>query len=96
MKSIYQVIRRPLTTEKTTLQSESAAQFSFEVDRAANRSEIKEAIERLFRVKVERVNTSIVRGKNRRAGRTTMRSPNWKKAIVTLKPGHKLELFEGV
>jgi len=91
----YGIIRRPLITEKAqnlTL----ANKYAFEVDRRANKLQIKEAIEIAFNVKVNAVNTFMMKGKVRRYGRAETKQPDWKKAIVTLAPGDKIELFEGV
>lgn len=96
MENAYKIIRRPLITEKSTLQKELHNQLAFEVDRRANRIEIKNAVERIFKVKVENVRTMNYEGKRKRLGRTEGRRRHWKKAIVTLKPGEKIEFFEGV
>ncbi len=92
----YDIIRRPLVTEKTSIQKEAANQVTFEVDRKANRIEIRRAIERIFNVKVENVRTMQVKGKIKRRGRFLGKRRDWKKAIVTLKPGERIEFFEGV
>ncbi len=92
----YQVIIRPLDTEKTRYQASKLGQYTFEVDRRANKVEVKQAIEAIFGVDVVAVNVMNVRGKKRRWGRRQSLSPSWKKAIVTLAPGDKIELFEGV
>jgi len=92
---LYEVIRRPLVTEKsTTLQT--AGKYAFEVDREANKQQIKEAVEKAFKVKVTAVNVINVTGASKRVGRKMTTSPSWKKAIVTLKAGDKIQLFEGV
>ncbi len=91
----YGIIRRPLITEKA--QNLTAVnKYAFEVDRRANKLQIKEAIEIAFNVHVAAVNTFIMKGKLRRYGRAETKQPDWKKAIVTLSPGDKIELFEGV
>lgn len=92
----YDIIRRPLVTEKTSIQKETSNQVTFEVDRKANRIEIRRAIERIFNVKVENVRTMQVKGKIKRRGRFLGKRRDWKKAIVTLKPGERIEFFEGV
>ena len=92
----YDIIRRPLITEKTNFQKESDNQLTFEVDRKANRIEIRRAIERIFNVKVASVRTMQVKGKTKRRGRTLGKRRDWKKAIVTLRPGERIEFFEGV
>ncbi len=96
MKSIHEVILRPLIlTEKGESQQEDN-KFFFEVAIKANKVEVKQAVEKLFGVKVDEVNTMIVRGKPGRVGRKATKRPNWKKAIVTLHEGDKIEFFEGV
>ena len=92
----YDRIRRPIVTEKTSSQKEIANQVTFEVDRRANRIEIRRAIESIFNVKVEKVRTMQVKGKVKRRGRFLGKRRDWKKAIVTLKPGERIEFFEGV
>ena len=91
MKDIYQVIKRPLVTEKNTGQKEAFNQFSFEVDRRANRSEVKEAVEKLFKVKVLRVNLMQMEGKKKKVGRFLGQKSDWKKALVRLAPGEMIE-----
>jgi large subunit ribosomal protein L23 len=95
MKNVYDVIKRPIITEKSTIQKEIGNQVSFEVDRRANKIEIKQAVERLFKVNVIRVNTITVKGKVKRLGRFVGKRPDWKKAIVTLKEGETLPFLEG-
>lgn len=92
----YDVIKRPLLTEKSTQLKESWNQYCFEVDSRADKVDIKNAIENLFKVKVSGIKTMQYMGKVRRMGRNAGRTKNWKKAIVTLKEGMKIELFEGV
>ena len=90
-----QIIRRPIIlTEKANLLRESHNQVVFEVARAANKVEIREAVQKLFNVKVTNVNTLVMRGKDRRMGRGYAKMQNWKKAIVTLKAGDTIEFFE--
>ena len=90
------VIKGPIITEKGTLVNEIGNQVVFRVDRRANKVEIRQAIERLFKVKVEKVRTSRVLGKTRRVGKTMGRKSDWKKAYVTLAEGEKMiEYFEG-
>jgi large subunit ribosomal protein L23 len=95
MRDIYQVIKKPLVTEKATLLKEKDNKVAFVVDRAANKAEIKEAVERLLKVKVLKVHVSNMKGKTRRVGRNIGKRPDWKKAVVTLKPGDRIEFFEG-
>ncbi len=92
----YDIIRRPLNTEKTTFQKEYFNQISFEVDKDANRVEIGDAIERIFDVKVKSVRTMRVRGKFKQRGRIIGKRRDWKKAIVRLMPGQRIDFFEGV
>ena len=91
MKDLYQVIKRPLITEKSTRQKETFNQVAFEVDRRANRSEVKQAVEKLFKVKVLRVNLLQLEGKKKRVGRHLGKKPDWKKALVRLAPGEVIE-----
>jgi large subunit ribosomal protein L23 len=91
----YEIIKRPLITEKTNIQKEIANQLTFEVDRRANRIEIKQAIEAAFKVRVARIQTMQVRGKAKRRGRFVGKRRDWKKAIVTLMPGQRIDFFEG-
>ena len=92
----YEVLRRPVITEKSTMLS-GHNKYVFEVSMGANKPQIKQAVEMAFNVKVEGVNTSIVRGKIRRFGRRTGgQQPSWKKAVVTLAAGDQIQLYEGV
>ena len=92
----YDIIKRPVITEKTSIQKEAANQVSFEVDRRANRVEIKRAIEKIFNVRVSSVKTMQVKGKTKQRGRILGKRKDWKKAIVTLLPGERIDFFEGV
>jgi large subunit ribosomal protein L23 len=92
----YDIIKRPLITEKTSIQKELHNQVSFEVDRRANRIEIKRAIESIFNVQVASVKTMQVRGKVKRRGRVEGKRRDWKKAVVRLAPGQRIDFFEGV
>jgi large subunit ribosomal protein L23 len=91
----FAVIRQPLVTEKGTYLA-AEHKYAFQVDNLANKTQIKQAVEKVFNVKVLAVNVMNVHGKQRRWGRRSTRRPSWKKAIVTLDPGDKIELFEGV
>ena len=93
--NLYEVLRRPLITEKVTLLKEQG-RYAFEVAKRAAKPQIKEAVEAAFKVKVVKVNVMTVPGKTRRVGRRQVMTPSWKKAVVTLEPGHKIEFFEGV
>jgi large subunit ribosomal protein L23 len=92
---LYDVIDHPLVTEKSSyLLTED--KYAFRVAKRANKTQIKQAVEKAFKVRVLAVNVMNVRGKQRRWGRKRTLAPDWKKAIVTLAPGDKIELFEGV
>lgn len=91
----YDIIKRPIITEKTSIQKEVSHQFTFEVDRMANRVEIKKAVESIFNVKVAGIRTMQVKGKTKRRGWIVGKRRDWKKAIVTLMPGERIDFFEG-
>ena len=91
---MHSVLLRPLLTEKITALREGSNQVGFAVRADANRVQIRQAIEALLKVKVERVNVMTVKGKIKRLGRFAGKRSDWKKAIVTLKKGEKLELYE--
>ena len=93
-KSIFNVIRRPIISEKSTALREALNQVTFEVDMGANKIEIRKAVEQLLEASVSSVNTLIVRGKSKRIGRYTGKRPNWKKAIVTLNEGESIEALD--
>jgi large subunit ribosomal protein L23 len=96
MKGGHEIVLQPLLTEKGTRLKEEANQYVFRVAPRANKIEIKQAIERLFKVTVLEVRTTQVEGKLKRMGRFQGRRPSWKKAIATLKPGDSIDLYEGV
>ena len=97
MKNLYEVIRRPLITEKSTTVRETQHAVCFEVHRDATKPEIKKAVEKLFSVKVEQVRVANMPGKLRRQGRYQCHRPDWKKAYVLLKEGEKMiEFHEAV
>jgi large subunit ribosomal protein L23 len=91
----YQIVKRPLITEKATIMKERSM-YAFEVMKEANKRQVKEAVELAFKVSVVKVAVMIVPGKMRRMGKRQVLTPAWKKAIVTLAPGEKIEFFEGV
>jgi len=93
MKNVYEVLRRPLITEKTTNLKENQRTLAFEVHRDATKPEIKKAVESLFGVKVDDVRVSNVHGKVKRQGRFVGRRADWKKAYVVLKKGEKMVEF---
>lgn len=95
---VYEVLKRPMITEKTTDMQERGNQFVFQVDRRANKMLVKQAIEERFEVEVVKVNIINMKAKTRRRGlrARSIRVIPWKKAIVTLAPGDSIQLFEGV
>ena len=92
---LYEVLRRPLITEKNTM-LQAQGKYVFEIAREANKQQIREAVEKAFKVNMLAVNVMTVPGKTRRVGRRQVLTQSRKKAIVTLKPGDKIEFFEGV
>ena len=90
------VIKRPILSEKSTAQAETRNQVAFEVTLGSTKPEIKGAVERFFKVKVAKVNTTVVPGKAYRTKKGEAKTSSWKKAVVTLKPGEKIEFFKGV
>ena len=86
------IIQSPLTTEKNVARQDTQHQYTFRVDRSANKVEIKEAVENIFKVKVLRVNTAHAGGKNKRVRLHMGKTASWKKAVVTLRPEDKIEL----
>ena len=94
---VEDVIKRPLyLTEKGSKLREEENKYVFEVELGANKLQIKEAVETLFKVTVDEVNTLVMRGHMRRMGRTFAKTRNWKKAIVTVRDGESIDFFEGV
>ena len=93
---MYQVVIKPLVTEKGTMMLSEGNWVTFKVHPDANKIEVREAIQKIFSVSVLKVNTQVVRGKRRRFGKTMGQSKTWKKAMVRLKEGDKIEIFEGV
>ncbi|MBI5195417.1 MAG: 50S ribosomal protein L23 [Nitrospirae bacterium] len=96
MKSSYNILEAPMLTEKGTALKEADNKVIFKVAKEANKIEIKKAVEEIFKVKVDSVATINCKGKKKRLGRFEGRRPDWKKAIVTLKKGEKLDFIEGV
>ena len=99
MTNLYDVLRRPIITEKSSFQSSKLNQVVFEVSKDATKAMVKEAIEMVFDVKVVRVNVMIMPAKRKLAGmsrRMVNRRRNYKKAIITLAPGDSIDVFEGV
>jgi large subunit ribosomal protein L23 len=93
--NLYDILRRPLVTEKSTA-LQAQGKYAFEVAKNSNKAQIKQAVEKAFSVKVTAVNVMTVAGERRRVGRREIQSSPWKKAIVTLKTGDKIQFFEGV
>ncbi|MEA1996993.1 MAG: 50S ribosomal protein L23 [Gemmatimonadota bacterium] len=96
MKEPYKIVKQPLLTEKSDLLREKSNQYVFEVDKGANKIEVKKAVESLFGVKVEKVRLQNMIGKVKKMGRFEGRQAGWKKAYVTLAPDNVIELFESV
>ncbi len=92
---LYEVLRRPLVTEKNTA-LQAMNKYAFEIADGANKMMIQQAVEKAFKVKVTGINIVTVRGKSKRIGRRMTHTNPWKKAIITLKAGDKIEYFEGV
>jgi len=96
MRDKFSIIKRPVITEKSTALAETGNKVVFQVDVNANKKEIKEAISSIFNVEVLNVNTIRIEGKKRRVRAQEGKKPDWKKAVVTLKEGDRIEFFEGV
>ena len=94
MRTLYEVIRRPIISEKSTALAELGSRYAFEVALKANKQEIRDAVQRLFNVRVRAVRTVVMHGKVKRVGRFETKRPNWKKALVTLAEGQKIEFFQ--
>ena len=95
MPTLHRIVVRPIVTEKSSAAYQDRGEYTFEVHVDATKPQIKRAIEELFGVHVTGVWTSQQRGRTRRMGRTMGRRPNWKKAIVTLRAGDTIDVFEG-
>lgn len=96
MRDPRSIVLYPVVTEKAVSQKDKANKYTFRVAKVANKIEIKQAVENLFKVKVLKVTTNTVKGKPRRLGRFEGKRVSWKKAVCTLKEGDKIEIFEGV
>ena len=92
---VFAILKRPLVTEKTTVMQDGLGKYAFEVDTRAYKVQVKSAVETSFGVTVTDVNIQKVKGKNKRYGTRFTRRPSWKKAIVTLQTGDKIQIFEG-
>lgn len=94
MRTVYEVIRRPIISEKSTALAEVAGKYAFEVSMKANKQEIKQAVQSLFNVQVRDVRTMVMHGKVKRVGSFETKKSNWKKALVTLGEGQKIDFFQ--
>ena len=94
MRSVYDVIKRPIISEKSTALAEVGNRYAFEVAPQANKQEIRDAVQRLFNVKVNAVHTMVMHGKMKRVGKFETKRANWKKAIVSLADGQKIDFFQ--
>ena len=92
---LYQIIKKTLITEKSTIARDAANQYNFEVHVRSNRIEVGRAVEKIFKVKVLNVRVMNVRGKKKRSGKVMGERSSWKKAVVTLAPGSRIEIGEG-
>ena len=93
---MYRIVKKPLVTEKGTVMLGEGNRVTFKVHLDANKIEIREAVQKIFSVTVLQVNTQVVRGKRKRFGKAMGQTKSWKKAMVQLKEGDKIEIFEGV
>jgi len=96
MKNIMKILKRPIITEKATWLKDNKNKYVFEVERSCNKIEVKKAVEEMFKVTVEDVNTYTTHGKIRSRGKFKGKRPDWKRAVVQLKKGDTIEFFEGV
>jgi len=93
---MYKIVKKPLVTEKGTVMLSEGNRVTFKVHLDANKIEIRDAVQKIFNVTVLQVNTQVVRGKRKRFGKAMGQTKSWKKAMVQLKEGDKIEIFEGV
>jgi len=93
---IEEVLIKPLLTEKSSIVTENANRYVFKVQRKANKYQIKDAVEKMFDVKVTNVKTAVLPGKVKRAGKLTKKASSWKKAYIQIQEGQKLELYKGI
>jgi large subunit ribosomal protein L23 len=91
----YEVLRRPIITERSTMLNEQG-RYTFEVARPANKAQIKDAVQRIFKVNVTAVNVISMPSKTKRVGKKAVQTQPWKKAVVTVRHGQRIEMFEGV
>src|SRR6188472_2617379 len=94
MNTFFEVVKRPIISEKSTALAEVAGKYVFEVALKANKQEVRDAVQKLFNVKVREVRTAVMHGKVKRVGRFETKRANWKKALVTLAEGQKIEFFQ--
>jgi len=94
MNQLHQIIKRPVVSEKSTALAELGNRYVFEVESSATKPQIRDAIQQIFNVRVRAVRTAVMHGKTKRAGRSEFKRSNWKKAIVTLADGDRIELFQ--
>jgi large subunit ribosomal protein L23 len=94
MRSLYDVVVRPIISEKSTALAEVANKYVFEVNADSRKEEIRDAVQRLFGVQVRAVRTMIMQGKSKRTARSVLKKSNWKKAIVTLADGQKIDFYQ--
>lgn len=94
MRTLYEVIKRPIISEKSTALAEVGGKYAFEVAIQSNKNEIRDAVQQLFNVKVKSVRTMIVHGKVKRLAKGISKRSNWKKALVTLGEGQKIDFFQ--
>lgn len=91
----FEVLRRPLITEKSTILQDAQNKYAFEVDPRANKVQVKSAVEEAFNVKVTDVKIANIKGKRKRFGPRLVQRPSWKKAVVSLRAGDRIQIFEG-
>lgn len=91
-----EILIKPMLTEKSSIETENNNRYVFKVQRKANKYQIKDAVEKMFDVKVTNVKTAVLPGKVKRAGRLTKKTSSWKKAYVQVQEGQKLELYKGL
>ena len=94
MANLYEVIKRPIISEKSSALSEVGGKYVFEVALASNKHQIRDAIQQLFSVKVKSVHTMVMHGEYKRMAKAVLKKSNWKKAIVTLQEGQKIDFFQ--
>lgn len=96
MNALENVLIKPLMTEKTSITTDKTNRYSFIVRRDANKNQIRQAVEKYFDVKVERITTAVLPGKLKRSGKSIKKTPSYKKAYVKVQEGQKIEFFKGI